>query len=252
MHGECTGELEIPAVSTDSRTAGGALFLPLVGERFDAHDFIPQAVENGALAVVSHRRGERYPVPAIYVEDTAQALLDLAGGYRAQFPCPVVAVTGSVGKTTTKELLAAVLGEGFQVLKTPENKNNTIGMPLTALQMGYDTEAAVFEMGMNHFGEISKMAACGQPDIAVITNIGTSHIGNLGSREGICKAKLEITEGLAERGGCAVLSADEPLLWEKRQEFQFPVFWFGIDNPQAVIRAENLRQTEGGVDFDLC
>lgn len=252
MHGECTGELEIPAVSTDSRTAGGALFLPLVGERFDAHDFIPQAVGNGALAVVSHRRGERYPVPAIYVEDTAQALLDLAGGYRAQFPCPVVAVTGSVGKTTTKELLAAVLGEGFRVLKTPENKNNTIGMPLTALQMGYGTEAAVFEMGMNHFGEISKMAACGQPDIAVITNIGTSHIGNLGSREGICKAKLEITEGLAERGGCAVLSADEPLLWEKRQEFQFPVFWFGIDNPQAVIRAENLRQTEGGVDFDLC
>ncbi|MDE7035066.1 MAG: hypothetical protein K2O74_02300 [Eubacteriales bacterium] len=120
MHGECTGELEIPAVSTDSRTAGGALFLPLVGERFDAHDFIPQAVGNGALAVVSHRRGERYPVPAIYVEDTAQALLDLAGGYRAQFPCPVVAVTGSVGKTTTKELLAAVLGEGLSRIHISE------------------------------------------------------------------------------------------------------------------------------------
>ena len=120
------------------------LFIPLVGERFDAHDFIGQAIENGAAAVLSHRRGERYPVPAVYVEDTAQALLDLAGGYRARFPCPVVAVTGSVGKTTTKEMLAAVLSEGFRTLKTPENKNNTIGMPQTALQMDSDTEAAVF------------------------------------------------------------------------------------------------------------
>lgn len=252
-HGTRVGSADITSFSTDSRRQGErCLFIPIVGERFDAHDFIPQAIENGAAAVLSHRKDERYPVPAVYVEDTAQALLDLAGGYRAQFPCPVVAVTGSVGKTTTKEMLAAVLSEGFQTLKTPENKNNTIGMPQAALQMDANTEAAVFEMGMNHFGEISKMAACGQPDIAVITNIGTSHIGNLGSREGICKAKLEITEGLAERGGCAVLNADEPLLWEKRETFDFPVFWFGIDNKQATIRAAAIREDETGTAFDLC
>ena len=251
--GSCAGSAGITSFSTDSRRMGeNCLFIPLVGERFDAHDFIGQAIENGAAAVLSHRRGERYPVPAVYVEDTAQALLDLAGGYRARFPCPVVAVTGSVGKTTTKEMLAAVLSEGFRTLKTPENKNNTIGMPQTALQMDSDTEAAVFEMGMNHFGEISKMAACGQPDIAVITNIGTSHIGNLGSREGICRAKLEITEGLAERGGCAVFSADEPLLWDKRADFPFRVFWFGLENEQADIRAEHIRESAAGIDFDLC
>lgn len=251
--GSAAGSAEFTSISTDSRAIGeNCLFIPLVGERFDAHDFIPQALENGAAAVLSHRRGEVYPVPAVYVEDTAQALLDLAGGYRAQFCCPVAAVTGSVGKTTTKEMLAAVLGEGFRMLKTPANHNNTIGMPLTALEMDADTEAVVFEMGMNHFGEISKMAACGQPDVAVITNIGTSHIGNLGSREGICKAKLEITEGLADRGGCAVFNADEPLLWEKRQQFPFRVFWFGIENEQATITARDIHAVETGTDFTLC
>lgn len=253
VSGTAAGEAVITSFSTDSRAIPEhCLFIPLVGDRFDAHRFIPQAIENGAAAVLSHRKEETYPVPAVYVEDTAQALLDLAGGYRAQFPCPVIAITGSVGKTTTKELTAAVLSEGFRTLKTPENKNNTIGMPQAALRMDAGTEAAVFEMGMNHFGEISKMAACGQPDIAVITNIGTSHIGNLGSREGICRAKLEITEGLAERGGCAVLNADEPLLWDKRDSFNFPVFWFGLENRQADFRAEQVRETDSGIDFDLC
>lgn len=251
--GACEGAAEITDFSTDSRRTGaGCLFIPLVGERFDAHDFMEQAIANGASAVLSHRRAEHYPVPAVYVEDTAQALLDLAGGYRAQFPCPVVAVTGSVGKTTTKEMLAAVLSEGFRTLKTPENKNNTIGLPQTVLKMDAGTEAAVLEMGMNHFGEISKMAACGQPDIAVITNIGTSHIGNLGSREGICRAKLEITEGLAGRGGCAVLNADEPLLWERRESFDFPVFWFGMENPEATFRAADIHESGAGTAFDLC
>ena len=251
--GTPAGAAAITAFSTDSRSIGeNCLFIPIVGERFDAHDFIPQAIANGAAAILSHRREEQYAVPAVYVEDTAQALLDLAAGYREQFSCPVAAVTGSVGKTTTKEMLAAVLREGFHVLKTPANQNNTIGMPQTALAMDADTEAVVFEMGMNHFGEISKMAACGKPDIAVITNIGTSHIGNLGSREGICRAKLEITEGLAERGGCAVLNADEPLLWEKREQFPFRVFWFGVENEQALIRAKDIRAAGNGVDFDLC
>lgn len=250
--GTASGEAVITSFSTDSRAIGeNCLFIPLVGERFDAHDFIGKAIANGAAAVLSHRKGETYPVPAVYVEDTAQALLDLAGGYRAQFSCPVAAVTGSVGKTTTKEMIAAVLSEGFHTLKTPENKNNTIGMPQVALCMDDRTEAAVFEMGMNHFGEISKMAAAGQPDIAVITNIGTSHIGNLGSREGICRAKLEITEGLAERGGCAVLCADEPLLWNRRKEFPFRVIWFGLENEEALLRAKHIRTGENGTDFEL-
>ena len=123
-----------------------------------------------------------------------------------QFDCPVVAVTGSVGKTTTKEMIAAVLSERYQTLKTQGNLNNTIGMPFTALEMTHETEAAVFEMGMSGFGEIAAMAACGQPNLAVITMIGTSHIEFLGSREGICRAKMEILEGLAARGGIAVLN----------------------------------------------
>ena len=148
--GEARGEAELTAVSTDSRQIPEkALFLPIKGERFDAHDFIEKAVENGAAAVVSHRRNEEYPVPALYVEDTAQALLDLAGGYRELCGGKVVGVTGSVGKTTTKELLYAVLKQKFNARKTEGNLNNEIGLPLTLFRMTRDTEVMVAEMGMN-------------------------------------------------------------------------------------------------------
>lgn len=235
--GQARGEAELAAVSTDSRQIpADALFVPIRGERFDAHDFIAKAIENGAAAVVSHRQNEEYPVPALYVEDTAQALLDLAGGYRQLCGGKVVGVTGSVGKTTTKELLYAVLKQKFNAQKTEGNLNNEIGLPLTLFRMTRDTEVMVAEMGMNHFGEISRMTAAARPDIAVITNIGTSHIEFLGSREGICKAKLEILEGLRE-GGTAVLCGDEPLLWDKRGQLGYRVVTYGMENSKCDLTA---------------
>lgn len=229
-HGEARGEAALTAVTTDSRQIPPeALFLPIKGERFEAHDFIGKAIENGAAAVMSHRENEEYPVPALYVENTSQALLDLAGGYRTMCGGKVVGVTGSVGKTTTKELLYAVLSQGFRAQKTEGNLNNEIGLPLTLMRMTRDTEVLVAEMGMNHFGEISRMTAAAKPNLAVITNIGTSHIEFLGSREGICKAKLEILEGLQE-GGAAVLCGDEPLLWDKRESLGCRVVTYGIEN----------------------
>lgn len=236
-HGEAKGEAALTAVTTDSRQIPPeALFLPIKGERFDAHDFIGKAIENGAAAVMSHRENEEYPVPALYVENTSQALLDLAGGYRTMCGGKVVGVTGSVGKTTTKELLYAVLSQGFRAQKTEGNLNNEIGLPLTLMRMTKDTEVLVAEMGMNHFGELSRMTAAAKPDLAVITNIGTSHIEFLGSREGICKAKLEILEGLQE-GGVAVLCGDEPLLWDKRGSLGCKVVTYGIKNSDCDLIA---------------
>lgn len=235
--GEARGTAELTAVSTDSRQIPTeALFLPIRGERFDAHDFIAKAIENGAAAVVSHRQNEEYPVPALYVENTSQALLDLAGGYREMCGGKVVGVTGSVGKTTTKELLYAVLKQKFNAQKTEGNLNNEVGLPLTLLRMMRDTEVMVAEMGMNHFGEISRMTAAARPDIAVITNIGTSHIEFLGSREGICKAKLEILEGL-QKDGYAVLCGDEPLLWDKRAQLGCRVVTYGMENRECDLTA---------------
>ena len=237
-HGEARGEAALTAVTTDSRQIPPeALFLPIKGERFDAHDFIGKAIENGAAAVMSHRENEEYPVPALYVENTSQALLDLAGGYRTMCGGKVVGVTGSVGKTTTKELLYAVLSQGFRAQKTEGNLNNEIGLPLTLMRMTRDTEVLVAEMGMNHFGELSRMTAAAKPNLAVITNIGTSHIEFLGSREGICKAKLEILEGLQE-GGAAVLCGDEPLLWDKRESLGCKVVTYGIENSACDLTAD--------------
>ena len=236
--GEAKGDVTLCAVSTDSRRIPEeALFLPLAGERFDGHDFIGKALENGAAAVVSHRECEEYPVPALYVENTSQALLDLAGGYRTMCGGVVVGVTGSVGKTTTKELLYATLAQQFRAEKTEGNLNNEIGLPLTLMRMTKDTEVMVAEMGMNHFGELSRMTAAAQPDYAVITNIGTSHIEFLGSREGICKAKLEILEGLRE-GGTAVLCGDEPLLWDKRDSLGCKVCTYGVENEACDLVAQ--------------
>ena len=235
--GKATGDAALDAVTTDSRQVQEhALFLPIKGERFDAHDFIAKAVDCGAAAVVSHRENEEYPVPTLYVEDTAQALLDLAGGYRQLCGGKVVGVTGSVGKTTTKELLHATLAQAFRAEKTEGNLNNEVGLPLTLLRMTRETEVMVAEMGMNHFGEISRMTAAARPDIAVITNIGTSHIEFLGSREGICKAKLEILEGVPAEGW-AVLCGDEPLLWEKRAALGCHVVTYGLENGACDLTA---------------
>ena len=246
------GDTEILEVSTDSRKIGpGCLFIPLVGDRFDGHDFIATAIENGAAAVLTHRADETYPVPSVLVEDTRDALLDLAAGYRRRFDCPVVGVTGSVGKTTTKEMIWSVLSQRFDTLKTEGNLNNTVGLPLTTLRMEPGTEAAVLEMGMSGFGEIAAMAYAAQPNLAVITNIGTSHIEFLGSREGICEAKMEILRTLPARRGIAVLNGDEPLLWEKRGELRCAAVWFGRENRECEVQAADIVCENDGGSFTL-
>ncbi len=240
--------VQITGISTDSRSVpAGSLFIPIRGERFDGHDFLEMAVERHAAAVMSEKDVD-LPVPVIRVDDTRRALLALAGGYRSLFHVPVVGITGSVGKTTTKEMTASVLAQKFHTIYTQGNLNNEIGMPLTLFRMDEDTQAAVIEMGMSGFGEISRMTAQAKPDVAVITNVGTAHIEFLGSREGIRDAKLEILEGLS---GTAVLNGDEPLLWCKRNRLGVKTLYFGIDNPACDVRAEHIVLKDDRVDLTI-
>lgn len=204
----------VSAVCTDSRKiVPGCLFLPWVGEKFDGHDFIDAALDAGAAGCLCAKLPTDIRADKFYikVDDTRLALRALAADYRNRFNIPVVQITGSVGKTTTKEMIAAVLGAKLRVLKTPENFNNDIGTPLTLLGLGPEHQAAVIETGMNHFGEIAYLGEMVRPDIAVISNIGDAHIEYLGSRQGILQAKCEIFAHLKE-GGLAVLNGDDALL----------------------------------------
>ena len=201
----------VTSVSTDSRDIPkGCLFICLEGEKFDGHDFVSQAAQNGAAAVLVRKKVDSR-IPVITVKDTGKALLDLAGYYRGTLDnLTVVGLTGSVGKTTTKEMTYAVLAEQFKTIKTEGNLNNEIGMPKTLLRLKDDTEAAVIEMGMNHLEEIDYLTKIALPDIAAITNIGTAHIGELGSRENILQAKMEIIHGMNH--GTLVVNNDNDLL----------------------------------------
>lgn len=204
----------ISAVSTDSRNiTPGCLFLPWVGEQFDGHNFIDAALDAGAAGCLCAKLPQDIRPDKFYIKvaDTRLALRDMASAYRDKFDIPFVQITGSVGKTTTKEMIAAVLGAKLNVLKTPENFNNDIGTPLTLFGLSPEHQAAVIETGMNHFGEIEYLGAMVRPDIAVISNIGDSHIEYLGSRGGILKAKCEIFEHLKD-DGIAILNGDDALL----------------------------------------
>ena len=244
------GNTQITGISTDSRSIpAGSLFIPIRGERFDGHDFLEKAVELQAAAVMSEKDVD-LPVPVIRVPDTRAALLALAGGYRSLFDIPVVGITGSVGKTTTKEMTAAVVGQKFRTLYTQGNLNNEIGMPLTLFRLEESTQAAVVEMGMSNFKEISRMTVQAKPTVAVITNIGTAHIEFLGSREGIRDAKMEILEGLQE-GGTAVLNGDEPLLWCKKDRIAAKTLYFGIENPACDVRAQHIVQEGDHINLTI-
>ncbi len=208
------GAAPVSAVCTDSRSVQpGSLFIPWKGERFDGHNFIDGALSAGAAGCLCAKLPADLRPDKFYikVDDTRLALKALAAHYRDRFQIPFIQITGSVGKTTTKEMIAAVLGAKYRVLKTPENFNNDIGTPLTLLQLRPEHEAAVIETGMNHFGEIAYLGEMVRPDIAVISNIGDAHIEFLGSREGILKAKSEIFQHL-KPDGVAILNGDDPLL----------------------------------------
>ena len=213
----------------------GELFVALVGAR-NGHDFAQSAIQSGAAAVLASQTLPEN-VPAIYVEDTLLALQSIATGYRESLRCKCIGVTGSVGKTTTKEMIASVLQTTLKTQKTAANYNNDIGLPVTALSLERDCQAAILEMGMNHFGEISVLTHIAQPDIAVITNVGTMHIENLGSREGILQAKLEILEGL-KPDGKVVFCGDNDLLHAVAQKYN--ALQFGLQ-PHNDVRAEQIR-----------
>ncbi|SFE10039.1 UDP-N-acetylmuramoyl-tripeptide--D-alanyl-D-alanine ligase [Paenibacillus algorifonticola] len=207
----------ITGAGTDSRKiTAGQLFVPLVGDKFDGHDYVAQALKDGAAAAL-WQRGHAIPpeladAPLLLVDDTLAALQALASVYRTELAgLRVVGITGSNGKTTTKDMVAAVLGTSLRVHKTAGNLNNHIGLPLMVLELDEQTEVAVLEMGMSGFGEIELLTQIAKPDVAIITNIGDAHMLQLGSREGIAKAKLEIVSGL-QPGGLLLYNGDEPLL----------------------------------------
>ena len=233
-------------VQFDSRVIKeGELFVALTGER-NGHSYIPVALENGAAAVLASERQEP-SVPAIYVEDTLGAMQQIARGYRESLTCQVVGVTGSVGKTTTKEMVSAVLEQSFLTQKTPKNYNNHIGLPVTLLSLKEECQKAVIEMGMNHKGEIALLTSLAQPDIAMITNVGTMHIEYLGSRQGILEAKLEILEGL-RLGGKILFCGDNDLLAQVAEEYGAITYGLGEQNQ---VRGTDLVMGEERCSFTV-
>lgn len=222
----------------------GQLFIALEGVR-DGHDFIGTAMENGAAAVLCKHCPEG--VPAIIVENPRIALGQIAAGERQRLGMKVVGVTGSVGKSTTKEMIAAVLRGTYRVSKTPANFNNDLGLPMAILAMPDSTEVAVLEMGMNHFREIAYLSNIARPDVGVIINVGTMHIEHLGSREGILQAKLEILEGMTEETPLFV-NGDNDLLdaWSAEHK----AIRFGMKETCA-IRAEDISEEAGNIGYTV-
>ena len=247
--GPCTDEsiMITGAVSDNRKVENGYVFFAYPGEKSDGHKYVPAALSSGAAGCVVSKDPGTYMEGKFYVltQDTIRAAGDFAAYYRRCFAVPAVAVTGSVGKTTTKDMIASVLSERFNVVKTQANFNNNIGLPRTILSIGADTQIAVLEMGMNHRGEIDYLTRIAKPDVCTITNIGEAHIGNLGSKENIFKAKCEIFNGLTD-GGLAVMNGDDEFLVklredaEKQRRFHF-VFIGEAQN--CDFRAVNIRDT---------
>lgn len=249
-------ERRIDGVSTDSRTiAPGELFVPIRGERFDGHAFLADALRKGAAAVFveAGRQAELPPLGqacAVAVSNTLGALQDLAAWHRSLFSGPVVAVTGSNGKTTTKDMIAAVLAERFRVLATAGNLNTEIGLALTLLQRDAAHEAVVLEMGMRGRGQIAALAAVARPSIGVVTNVGPVHLELLGTIEAVALAKRELVEALPA-GGVAVLNADDARVAAMAAHTQARVVTYGF-GPGAQVRAEDVRSCGlDGVAFRL-
>ena len=240
------GKVNIKGITTDSRKVGeGIVFVALKGETFDGHSFAKKSVEDGALCVISEVDFEN--IPYIKVADTRKCLMEIARAIRLKSGVKVVGVTGSVGKTTTKDMVASVLSKGFNVHKTNGNFNNDIGLPLTVFDLVEENNMAVLEMGMNQFGEISRLSYGGVPDVAVITNVGVSHIENLGSREGILKAKSEIFDYMAD-DAYAVLNADDDMLINLKGKRK-NIIWYGIEN-KCDIYADNIVSL--GLEGEKC
>ena len=236
-------------VCTDTRKIQpGSLFVCLRGERFDGHSFASQAAQLGAAALLVDHPVDA-DVPQLVVTDTGKALLQLAGWYRRRFRLPVVGLTGSVGKTTTKEFIALVLGAKYNTLKTQGNLNNEIGVPQMLFRIEEHHQAAIIEMGMNHFGEISRLTRAVAPTVGLITNIGVSHIENLGSRAGILQAKLEILEGMAPDAPLIVNMDNDMLRTVKLGDR--PLLTFAIDDQSADFTATDIAEQGSTTTFTV-
>lgn len=230
-------------------------FVAIRGENNNGNKFLKMALENGASVCLVDEEPEKELIKKyndrtiIKVENTIKAIQEIAKYKRSLYNIPVVAVTGSVGKTSTKDIIASVLSQKYNVLKTEGNFNNHIGLPMTLLKLK-DHTAVVVEMGMNHFGEISVLTNIAKPSIAVITNIGTSHIGNLGSRENILKAKLEILEGLQENGKI-IINNDNDLLHNWAQTVDnHNIFTYGIEN-KSCFTPKNIEENKNGTKYEI-
>lgn len=244
----CGENKEINNVSIDSRTVDAStLFIAIKGDRFDAHDFVKDVEKSGAAAVMCHREVD-CGLPVIYVDDTKKAFVELAKNYRKSFDgLKVIGLTGSVGKTTTKEMTYEVVSRKYRAIKTEGNLNNDIGLPKTLLRLENDTQAAVIEMGMSAFGEISLLTKTCLPDIGIITNIGVSHIEHLGSRDGILKAKLEILDGM-KKGSPLILNGDNDKLSTVKND-DYKLIFFGIENENADVRAFDIKENGSNTEF---
>ena len=245
-------ETPVTLVTTDSReVCPGCIFVAFPGEKFDGHDFAAKALENGALCVVLNHPVEGVPEEkSVICPDSYHAMMVLGANYRSQFHPKVVGVTGSVGKTTTKQMTYAAIAGFGSTIKTEGNQNNELGLPRTMFRIGKETQYAVVEMGMSHAGEIERLSKCARPDVGIITCIGVSHIGNLGSQENICKAKLEICAGLPE-GAPLVLNGDDPFLRKAVLPDHVRPVWFSLGDENADVCALNIRQEDDGMTFTL-
>ena len=247
-----TGDAEVSLVTTDSReVCPGCIFVAFPGERFDGHDFAAKALEAGAFCVVLNHPVEGVPAEkAVLCADSYHAMMVMGANYRSQFHPKVVGVTGSVGKTTTKQMTYAAIAGFGSTIKTEGNQNNELGLPRTMFRIGKETQYAVVEMGMSHAGEIERLSKCARPDAGIITCIGVSHIGNLGSQENICKAKLEICAGLPE-GAPLVLNGDDPFLRKAVLPDHVRPVWFSLGDENADVCALSIQQDEKGMSFVL-
>ncbi len=246
-------DLIIEGVSTDSRTIDPSeLYIPLVGEVFDGRIFIKECENKGAKAFLidnPEKINKNVTIPYILVDDTKKALQDLAAAYMAKLPCKVIAITGSNGKTTTKDLLFKVLSEKYKTQKTMGNLNNDIGVPKTVLSLDEDTELAIIELGTDNFGDVSLTSQIVRPDISIITNIGDSHLENLKSRSGILKAKLEILEGMDD-DGLFIYNIDDPTMAEEIPTYKIKqrVLSFGKKS-EADFRVESQKSPATKIIF---
>ena len=232
---------EVAGVTIDSRKVEkDFLFVAINGERFNAHQFIPDTIEKGALCVVSHEDLGDTDYPYILVEATGQALLDIAKLYRDSFDVKVVGITGSVGKTSTKEMIASVLAQKYNVHKTQGNFNNECGLPLTIFEMNEEHQVSVLEMGINHFGEMRKLSTVASPDICVITNIGVAHLEFLKTREGIMQEKTQMFQDM-KPGGSIVLNGDDPLLSTIGPVKGSDPIFYGLDQDKNVVYATDVE-----------